>query len=133
MPSEVDLMDLMRDSKRFLFPLTHDDRTLTWHATEALTELRPGRMGIQEPDPDRSPAIDPAEVDVVLVPGLGFTMDGWRLGHGGGYYDRFLAGLGTSTETLAACFSCQLVAHDEMPVEAHDIRIGRVVAGGLEV
>lgn len=130
MPFEVNLTDLLRDRKRFLFPLTHDDRTLTWHLASSLTDLRPGRMGILEPDPGQSPAMDPAEMDVVLVPGLGFTTTGWRLGHGGGYYDRFLAGIRPGAETVAACFSCQLVETAEMPVEPHDIPIGRVLMGG---
>ncbi|MES2707196.1 MAG: 5-formyltetrahydrofolate cyclo-ligase [Verrucomicrobiota bacterium] len=147
MPFEVNLLDLLRDSRkppevsaaaepraesqsrRFVFPLTHDDRSLTWHAVHSIWELAPGRMGIPEPDPARSPAVDPAEIGLVIVPGLGFTLEGGRLGFGGGYYDRFLAGTGPGTPTLGACLSCQIVPVEHLPVEPHDIPVQRVLHG----
>lgn len=54
-----------------------------------LDELAPGVMGIPEPKPDQ-PAIDPGELELVVVPGLGFDRYGNRLGYGAGHYDRFL-------------------------------------------
>lgn len=78
-------------------------------------------FGISEP---QGPAIDPAEVQLVIVPGLAFTVDGARLGYGGGYYDRFLAA--HSAPSVGVCFAEQLV--DELPTDAHDVRVHRVVS-----
>ncbi len=54
---------------------------------ENLTE---GRHGIHEPA-ETAPGVDLAEIDAVVVPGLGFDVGGGRIGRGGGFYDRFLA------------------------------------------
>jgi 5-formyltetrahydrofolate cyclo-ligase len=67
----------------------------------------------------------PALRDVVVVPGLAFTLDGRRLGQGGGHYDRFLARLRADCTTVGAAFAEQLV--DDLPTEPHDIRVDMVV------
>ncbi|MDB6133902.1 MAG: 5-formyltetrahydrofolate cyclo-ligase [Verrucomicrobiales bacterium] len=147
MSFEADLLELLNDARkpsseagttsplndggrRFLFPLTHDDRSLTWHKTHSVDELSPGRMGIPEPDSVTSPAVDPEEIDLVIVPGLGFTLQGGRLGFGGGYYDRFLAKTGPAVATVGVCLSCQVVPVESLPMEPHDIPLHRVVAPG---
>jgi 5-formyltetrahydrofolate cyclo-ligase len=79
------------------------------------------------PDPDPSAAfpVDPRSLDVVVVPGLAFTASGERLGQGGGWYDRFLAGVRDDCVTIGVAFAEQVV--DELPVELHDVRLTRVV------
>ena len=74
---------------------------------------------------DALPAIDVVSVDLILVPGLAFTADGFRLGRGGGYYDRLLARLAPHTRTIGVCFATQLVT--ALPTEAHDQCVQRVV------
>ncbi len=74
---------------------------------------------------DALPAVDPARVDLILVPGLAFTTDGLRLGRGGGYYDRLLASLPPRTRRIGVCFATQIVA--TLPTEPHDQRVARVV------
>jgi 5-formyltetrahydrofolate cyclo-ligase len=69
--------------------------------------------------------VDPALLDVVVVPGLAFTADGRRLGQGGGHYDRFLRGLRPGCVTVGAGFAEQLV--DDLPTEPHDVRLDLVV------
>jgi 5-formyltetrahydrofolate cyclo-ligase len=73
------------------------------------------------------PEDDPAAAlpDVVIVPGVAFTAEGYRLGQGGGWYDRFLARVRDDCVTIGVGFSPQLV--DELPVEAHDVRLDVVV------
>ena len=75
--------------------------------------------------PEDDPAPDPAEVDVVIVPGIAFTPDGDRLGQGGGWYDRFLAEVRADCTVIGVGFSPQLV--DALPTEAHDRRVHLVV------
>jgi 5-formyltetrahydrofolate cyclo-ligase len=76
--------------------------------------------GIREP---RGAAVDPATIDLVVVPGVAFTEAGARLGHGKAYYDRFLAGLAAAK--VGVCFDEQLV--DELPMEPHDVWLDHVV------
>jgi 5-formyltetrahydrofolate cyclo-ligase len=91
-------------------------------------ELRPGRFSILEPAPewrlDRSRRVDPAEVDVFVVPGIGFTKDGQRLGNGLGFYDRLLARAPQATR-IGLAYSVQIV--DAIPAEPHDIRMHTVI------
>lgn len=51
-------------------------------------DLEPGLWGISEPIKNQE--FDPKLIDIVVVPGLAFDQAGYRLGYGGGYYDRFL-------------------------------------------
>lgn len=76
-------------------------------------ELRPGASlaattyGPKEPS-NRVP-VDPADVDVVIAPGLAFDAHGYRLGYGGGHYDRYLMGLRPESLRVGIGFHLQLV------------------------
>ena len=63
-------------------------------------------------------------VDLVIVPGLGFDKTGARLGRGGGYYDRFLADNGKAV-LCGVCFDCQLA--EELPTEKKDVAMDYIV------
>ena len=81
-------------------------------------------------DRGKRTAVPEAEVDVtwpdaVIVPGLAFTRAGDRLGQGGGWYDRFLAGVDPSCATVGVAFAPQIV--DDLPTEPHDVRLDFVV------
>jgi 5-formyltetrahydrofolate cyclo-ligase len=69
--------------------------------------------------------VDPATLDVVVVPGLAFTTDGHRLGQGGGHFDRFLVRLGPDCLTIGVCFHEQLLAN--IPILEHDVHVALVV------
>jgi 5-formyltetrahydrofolate cyclo-ligase len=99
-------------------------RMLALHHVEDLLEVVPGYLGIPEPRPD-CPAIDPADVDFVLIPGVAFDAAGRRLGYGGGYYDRLLPLMRPDVAEVGAAFDEQIVA--AVPVAAHDRRVGTVV------
>lgn len=85
--------------------------------------------GVRVVRPDPSPTaphpIAPVLVDVVVVPGVAFTADGRRLGQGGGWYDRFLAGVRSDALVVGVCFAAQIV--DDLPVEPHDVAMDLVV------
>ena len=107
------------DGKRLVLPRVEGSELVV---TDASTPFVVSSFGISEP---QGAAIDPSEVDLVIVPGLAFTPDGARLGYGGGYYDRFLA-RHRGVPTVAVCFAEQLV--DELPTDTHDVPVQRVVS-----
>lgn len=69
-------------------------RCMEWYVVDTLDGLVRCRFGMEEPAPDPAHAVDPALAGpraVALVPGLAFDRRGFRIGYGGGFYDRFLA------------------------------------------
>jgi 5,10-methenyltetrahydrofolate synthetase len=114
-------------SGRLLLPRV--DRTLKrlrLYAVASLTDdLVPGVWGIREPDPARCREASIDEADFVLVPGVAFDALGGRLGYGGGFYDRLLAGAKPGLPKVVAAYSTQVVA--SVPVDAHDCRITTLV------
>ena len=93
--------------------------------------LASARFGISEP-PDHPdfPVLSPEDLHgaIMVVPGLGFDRDGYRVGYGGGYYDRYLAGLrdrGIPIFTVGLCpAACRV---DKLPREAHDLAVDVVI------
>jgi 5-formyltetrahydrofolate cyclo-ligase len=67
----------------------------------------------------------PDAIDLILVPGLAFSKNRYRVGRGGGFFDRLLAGRAAGAFKLGICFSFQLL--DEVPVEDHDIQMDAIV------
>ena len=81
-------------------------------------DLEPGHFGIREPKPRCQPCLL-NQLDLALVPGVGFDRSGHRLGRGQGYYDRLLAHF--SGVKCGVGFDCQVV--EEIPAEPHDVRL----------
>jgi 5-formyltetrahydrofolate cyclo-ligase len=87
-----------------------------------LDNLNKECLGIRQPSND-FPDISPSKIDVVIVPGCCFDKKGFRVGYGGGYYDRFLSGLKVIKIGLA--FESQIV--DSLPVELHDQQLNGLI------
>ncbi len=90
---------------------------------DSLSRLKPGKFGIYEPMQNHE--MPAKEIDLVVVPGVAFDNMGFRLGYGGGYYDRFLSGLRPNATKAAVAYEIQLV--DKLPAEDHDIRVDIIV------
>jgi len=89
------------------------------------TPMAPGAYGIPEPQSTGSRI-----PDIVLVPTLGYTVDGDRIGYGGGYYDRTLAALrqrGHETLALGIAYACGRLAPDVHVPEPHDMRLDAII------
>lgn len=87
------------------------------------------RYGMLEPDA-ALPIVESEHADLILVPGLAFTRRGFRLGYGGGYYDRLLSEPGHAL-TLGACFQALLL--EELTHEPHDVPVDFLVTEELGV
>lgn len=92
-------------------------------------ELAPARFGLSEPVPDcPTLALRDFEGALILVPGLAFDDQGFRIGYGGGYYDRFLSALaeaGVSVTTVGLAFSVCRAA--SLPHENHDRPVDYII------
>ena len=89
-------------------------------------ELSRGVFGVWEP---RRPTARPVPVralDLVLVPGIAFDRRGHRVGHGHGYFDRFLARLPKTTPTVGLAFRFQVL--DRLPIAAHDHAVQTILS-----
>jgi len=91
---------------------------------KSLDELQEGHFGILEPISDE--AIEPQNLDIVIVPGVAFDRRGYRIGYGGGYYDRFLKKLSIKTVKIAFAFEFQIL--DTLPQEEHDILMDIIIS-----
>ncbi len=92
---EIDLLPLARHAmtigKQVAFPVSHTkDCTLTFHTVDRVEDLVTGAYGIAEP-PLTFPIVTNTSEALCLVPALSFDLNGYRLGYGKGYYDRFLS------------------------------------------
>lgn len=115
------LQAALDEGKRLALPrMEWDEQRVRPLLVTDLEELEARRHGIGEP-PSWCPAVDPSEIDLVLVPGVAFDRTGRRVGRGGGFYDRFLASLGGRASRVGVCFACQVV--EAAPAGAHDERV----------
>jgi 5-formyltetrahydrofolate cyclo-ligase len=88
----------------------------------ARDDLAAGAFGILEPRKELEAAADSELANILIcVPGLAFSREGWRLGRGGGHYDRFLADVGREAISVGLAYSFQLV--DRIPHEGHDRKL----------
>lgn len=122
--SEVETVPLIRQclarGRTVSAPLTlfREVRLIPYAFVDPDVELRPGYCGIPEPVAGRLSAVDPATIDVVIVPGSVFDAHGGRLGYGGGYYDRFLQNDARRAWRIGLAFEAQMV--DRVPTLSHD-------------
>jgi 5-formyltetrahydrofolate cyclo-ligase len=127
-PPEVDTWQLIREAwnqkKKVAVPkCIPSEKRLQFRRLNSFLELETVFYGLLEPIPERTAKIAPEEMDLLLVPGLAFMNNGYRLGFGGGYYDRFLEQY--RGDTLSLAFSCQIVS--QLPVEEHDIPVQKII------
>lgn len=92
--SEVDtrgiIEDILADGKKLLVPLVKGSEMIAVEV-KGIDDLEPNKMGILEP----KSGDEVTDVDLTITPGLAFDKDGYRLGYGGGYYDKFFAKVDT--------------------------------------
>jgi len=132
MPGEVDTLLMIEKAcflgKRVALPIVEkNQRKLIPTLISSMKDVHKGTYGIHEPLLDLDKALALKDIDAVIVPGLAFDRQNHRLGRGAGYYDRFLSSLPQNVTTVGFAFDFQLT--ENLPYEAHDIRLSQVIAG----
>lgn len=123
-PNLYSLADMLPQAQ-WHYPRCHADNTLSFHhITDPARELKKGYKDILEPlHTITSTPIK--QLDVLLIPALGFTLKGDRLGKGAGFYDRLLNHPDCRALRWGVGFSCQ--SCNILPTEEHDERLNRII------
>lgn len=125
-PTYLMMEEAIKMGKRVVLPITDvKAKRLELREVKDLANLRIGKYGIPEPDPEHTDLFDAGLVDLVIVPGVVFDRCGNRIGYGGGYYDRFLSDIDPSVPRVSIAFELQVV--EEIPSEEHDLPVDKVI------
>lgn len=95
------------------------DKTISFYKITTFDHVENGHMDIPEPNLLKCEMVDSGKIDMIVAPGLAFNFDGYRLGRGAGYYDKFLATFNGSKVALAI----SEILTNELVVEKHDIPV----------
>ena len=121
-PQTAEIIEqLLQKNKRVVVPRIEGEEMNFYDISEGLEK---GSFDILE-STSKSP-VEPSEIDVMIVPGVVFTLDGARCGRGKGFYDKYLASKGFRAYTIGVCYPCQIV--ETLPTEEHDKMLDCVVS-----
>lgn len=112
------------EGKKVVVPKTlPESKGMDFYQISDYNDLESGHFGIQEPISSKTIYTDKKELDLLIVPGLVFSQKGYRIGFGGGYYDRYLKDF--KNETLSLLWSEQIL--EEVPVDKYDIAVEKML------
>jgi len=112
------LRQVLAEGKRLAVPLIVGPGLMEARLISSLDQLRPGAYGILAPGPE-TPPVAKAALELIVTPGLAFDQDRWRLGRGGGFYDRWLADFAG----LSVGLTREMQMLDGLPHEPWDCRV----------
>ena len=111
---------MLKDGKKVLIPKTYPKGLMEFVVYDP-QQLAKTSFGLLEPQGDLE-VVEPSQIDLIHVPGLAFTREGYRIGYGGGYYDRYLEHF--AGHTMSTIYPCQV---QEFNSENHDIPVQEVL------
>ncbi|NTW72124.1 MAG: 5-formyltetrahydrofolate cyclo-ligase [Eubacteriaceae bacterium] len=121
------IREMILDGKKVVTPICRNkDKTLILAETKSFPEgFRKTNYGILEIESQNAVEVDVKEIDVVITPGVAFSIEGKRLGYGAGYYDKMLAGKRVDTVTICPVYKEFIL--EDIPVDEHDIPVDYLV------
>ncbi len=105
-------------------------REMLFYAIESFAQLETVYMHLREPIPEMCEFVDANEMDIILVPGVVFDKFGYRIGYGGGYYDRYVLNY-KKGKLMSLLFNEQL--YERVPIEAHDCPVDIIVTPTIRI
>lgn len=129
MKDEVEMEDilchLLNMGKKVALPLVTGPGIMEAVELKSFADLVPGDFNIPTVREDAREIIAPHELDCIIVPAVAFSDEGYRLGMGGGFYDRYLV-RAEKTARLAVVFDCQIFPAEGFPREEYDQQVDSV-------
>lgn len=116
-----------KNGRTVCYPKVKGDVIEFFEVTDPESQLSEGAYGILEPK-STCRKVYPKDISLMLVPAVAYTDDGYRLGQGGGYYDRWLNSAAANNEvpfTVGVCYDFQM--YSALPVEKHDYAVDMVL------
>lgn len=129
--NEVDTFKLISYSQKYgknvIVPFTIKERKeiIPTILKDVDSELTESYYGYLEPKKEYLRPIDKSQIDLIIVPGVVFDKHCYRIGFGGGYYDRFLSDIYTKVTTIGIAYDFQI--KDKIPTEEFDIPLDYVI------
>lgn len=127
--TRLDLESALDSDKSIVVPWCNADGELELFRLTSMDQLELGMYRILEPREDLRHLpeyqVNVEELDLIMVPGVGFDARGARMGHGKGYYDKLLEHARADTPLIALAFECQMF--EEIPVAGHDVFMDKIV------
>lgn len=111
---------VLKDGKKVLIPKTYPKGRMEFVVYNP-QQLKKTSFGLLEPQGDLE-VVDASQIDLIHVPGLAFTREGYRIGYGGGYYDRYLENF--AGQTMSTIYPCQIQTFNP---DSHDIPVQEVL------
>ncbi|HLJ09672.1 MAG TPA: 5-formyltetrahydrofolate cyclo-ligase [Planctomycetaceae bacterium] len=123
------LATALTHGKNIIVPWCHESGELELFRLKEMDDLSIGMYKILEPRPEMRSrpdrAVDVSELDLIMVPGVAFTRQGARMGHGKGYYDKLLEHARPDAPLVALAFECQIFP--EIPTQEHDVFMDKII------
>jgi len=127
--SELDTRIIIKRSmghgKKIALPRVNKKKLEIFYIKNLPEDLKTGIHGIMEPLPLICEKAFLKDIDLVIVPGVGFDPDMNRIGYGGGFYDRLLRDIPDRVSKIALAFDTQVIDH--IPVSEHDIKVDIII------
>lgn len=124
------LEESLKKGKRVVIPRIDitDDGTkgiVPYEIKDIENDVERGTFGVREPDRRIAVKVNPEDIDLIIIPGVGFDARGYRIGFGAGYYDRFLKKISPHCHKVALAFEFQVL--EKLPEEEHDIPVDIII------
>lgn len=125
LPTQRLIKAAFSQGKRVAAPVIAGKGLMEAYEFNDLAELQVDAYGILAPNPRIHRQLSPQDIDLVIVPGLAFDRRGYRIGRGGGYYDRYLPRLSQKASTVG--WTAERFVLQKVPVHPHDVPVKYIV------
>ena len=124
--TDVMINEFLADGKDVAVPVIQNpgDGIMTAVKINKLEDCYEKVYGIRQPEFDEDEVVSKEEIDLIFVPGIVFDINGYRVGYGKGYYDRWLEGTDI-LKRVGLAFEVQLI--DKIPNGQYDLPVGRIL------